>query len=445
VKVTMKMKPKTYWSGAVFLAAVAVAFPALADEVGDKVINLAYALDTFYFLMTGALVMWMAAGFTMLEAGLVRSKNTVTILSKNVILYAVACIMYMLVGYNIMYGGGPNGVIPGLSFLIPADNAVPDVLASGGDIYYSGLSDFFFQVVFVATAMSIVSGAVAERMKLWAFVIFCVVLTGLIYPVEGYWKWGGGFLDALGFSDFAGSGVVHLCGASAALAGVLLLGPRKGKYTDGRINAIPGANLPMATLGTWILWLGWFGFNGGSELIVSNIEEANAVAMVFVNTNTAAAGGVVAALILSRLWFGKADLTMVLNGALAGLVAITAEPLTPSPLLATIIGAIGGLIVVAAIVLIDKARIDDPVGAISVHGVCGIWGLLAVPLSNADATFGSQIIGAVTIFVWVFCASFITWAILKAVIGIRVSEEEELLGCDITDCGLDAYPEFTKD
>lgn len=445
MKATMKIKPRTYWGGAVFLAVFAVAFPALADEVGDKVINLAYALDTFYFLMTGALVMWMAAGFTMLEAGLVRSKNTVTILTKNVVLYAIACIMYMLVGYNIMYGGGPNGVIPGLSFLIGADNAVPDVLASGGDIYYSGLSDFFFQVVFVATAMSIVSGAVAERMKLWAFVIFCVVLTGFIYPVQGYWKWGGGFLDALGFSDFAGSGVVHLCGASAALAGVLLLGPRKGKYSNGRINAIPGANLPLATLGTFILWLGWFGFNGGSELIISNIEEANAVAMVFVNTNTAAAGGVVAALILSRIWFGKADLTMTLNGALAGLVAITAEPLTPSPLLATIIGAIGGLIVVAAIVFIDKAKVDDPVGALSVHGVVGIWGLLAVPLSNADASFSAQIIGAAAIFAWVFGASLVTWGIIKAVMGIRISEEEELAGCDISECGLDAYPEFNKD
>ncbi|MGA7279862.1 MAG: ammonium transporter [Desulfocapsaceae bacterium] len=445
VKVSMKIKPKTYWGGALFLAVIAVAFPALADEIGDRVIHLAYALDTFYFLVTGALVMWMAAGFTMLEAGLVRSKNTVTILTKNVVLYAVACIMYMIVGYNLMYGGGPNGVIPGLSFLLGPDNAVDDVLKSGGDIYYSSLSDFFFQVVFVATAMSIVSGAVAERMKLWAFIAFCVVLTGFIYPVQGYWKWGGGFLDALGFQDFAGSGVVHLCGASAALAGALLLGPRKGKYAGGRINAIPGANLPLATLGTLILWLGWFGFNGGSELIISNIGEANSVAMVFVNTNMAAAGGVVAALILSRIWFGKADLTMTLNGALAGLVAITAEPLAPSPLLATVIGAIGGLIVVTAIVFIDKARVDDPVGAISVHGVVGIWGLLAVPLSNADATFVAQIIGAVTIFAWVFGTSFVTWMILKLVMGIRISEEEELSGCDLAECGLDAYPEFTKD
>ena len=445
MRVRMKIKPTTYWGGAVFLAVIAVAFPALADEVNDRVTHLAYALDTFYFLVTGALVMWMAAGFTMLEAGLVRSKNVVTILTKNVVLYSIACIMYMVVGYNLMYGGGPNGVIPGLSFFLGPDNGMDDVLKSGGEIYYSGLSDFFFQVVFVATAMSIVSGAVAERMKLWAFIVFCIVLTGFIYPIQGYWKWGGGFLDALGFQDFAGSGVVHLCGASAAIAGVLLLGPRKGKYSGGRINAIPGSNLPLATLGTLILWLGWFGFNGGSELIISNIDEANAVAKVFVNTNTAAAGGVVAALILSRIWFGKADLTMTLNGALAGLVAITAEPLAPSPLLATIIGAIGGFIVVTAIVFIDKARIDDPVGAISVHGVVGIWGLLAVPLSNADATFIAQIIGAVTIFGFVFCASFVTWMILKVTMGIRIDEEDELAGCDIAECGLDAYPEFTKD
>jgi Amt family ammonium transporter len=333
-----------------------------ADEVtlGEKVVHLAYSIDTFYFLMSGALVMWMAAGFAMLEAGLVRSKNTVEILTKNIALYAVACLMYMFVGYNIMYGGGPNGFIPGLSFLLGTDNAVNDVLASNGEIYYSSMADFFFQVVFVATAMSIVSGAVAERMKLWSFLIFAVVMTGFIYPVEGYWKWGGGFLDSLGFLDFAGSGVVHLCGASAAIAGVLLLGARKGKYAGNKVNAIPGANLPLATLGTFILWLGWFGFNGGSELIISNIEEANAVSMVFVNTNTAAAGGLVASLLLARAWFGKADLTMALNGALAGLVAITAEPLTPTPLVATIVGVIGGLLVVPAIIFIDKARIDDP-------------------------------------------------------------------------------------
>jgi len=414
----------------------------------EQVIELSYALDTFYFLVCGALVMWMAAGFTMLEAGLVRAKNTAEILTKNVGLYSIACIMYMLVGYNLMYPGEAmiEGWLGQFSSLGRADNSAAEVIASGGDTYYSGLSDFFFQVVFVATAMSIVSGAVAERMKLWSFFAFAVVLTGFIYPVQGYWKWGGGWLDAAGFSDFAGSGVVHMCGAAAALAGVLVLGARKGKYgKDGSVKAIPGCNLPLATLGMLILWLGWFGFNGGSELKVSNVEEANAVALVFVNTNMAAAGGLVAALLLARAWFGKADLTMALNGALAGLVAITAEPLTPSPMAATLIGVVGGLIVVPSIVFMDRTfKIDDPVGAISVHGVVGIWGLLAVPLTNTDANFGSQLLGIGAIFAWVFVASLIVWVILKAVLGIRVSEEEEYEGVDIGECGLEAYPEFAK-
>jgi len=445
--VNEKTKYRKYWGIAAFIGASAVAVPAIAEEasVGDTVIQLAYSLDTFYFLMSGALVMWMAAGFSMLEAGLVRSKNTVEILTKNVALYSIACLMYMVVGYNIMYGDSINSFIPGLSFLLGADNTVDEVLKSGGETYYSNMSDFFFQVVFVATAMSIVSGAVAERMKLWAFLAFAVVMTGFIYPVQGFWKWGGGFLDALGFLDFAGSGVVHLCGAAAALAGVLLLGARSGKYSNGRIKAIPGSNLPLATLGTFILWLGWFGFNGGSELKISNIEEANAVSMVFVNTNTAAAGGLVAALLLSQLWFGKADLTMVLNGALAGLVAITAEPLTPSPLVATLVGAVAGLLVVFAIVTIDKLKIDDPVGAISVHGVCGIWGLIAVAFTNPEGSLVAQLIGIAVIFAWVFGTSFVVWLILKAVMGIRVSEEEELEGVDVAECGLAAYPEFTKD
>jgi len=411
----------------------------------SKLTELAYALDTFYFLISGALVMWMAAGFAMLEAGLVRAKNTAEILTKNVTLFAVACIMYMVMGYNIMYPDGGNGIIPTLdfSFMFGGDNSLDEVLASEGETYYSKMSDFFFQVVFVATAMSIVSGAVAERMKLWAFLLFAIVMTGFIYPVQGYWKWGGGFLDGLGFSDFAGSGVVHLCGASAALAGVLLLGARKGKYgKDGSINAIPGANMPLATLGTFILWLGWFGFNGGSELKLSDVGEANAVAAVFVNTNMAAAGGLVAALIVARILFGKADLTMALNGALAGLVAITAEPLTPAPLDATLIGAVGGVLVVFAIITLDKLRIDDPVGAISVHGVVGMWGLIAVPITNGDATFGAQLIGLGTIFAWVFVTSFITWLIIKLVMGIRVSEEEEWEGVDVGECGLEAYPEF---
>lgn len=404
-----------------------------------------YALDTFYFLVMGAFVMWMAAGFAMLESGLVRSKNTAEILTKNVGLYAIACIMYMIMGYNIMYSGTDSSFWPGFGSLLGAgDNAADAVLAGGdGAPYYSGLSDFFFQVVFVATAMSIVSGAIAERMKLWSFFVFAIFMTGFIYPVQGFWKWGGGFLDANGFLDFAGSGVVHLCGASAALAGVLLLGSRKGKYSkEGKVNAIPGANLPMATLGTFILWLGWFGFNGGSELMISNVDEANAVSLVIVNTNMAAAGGVVAALLTARILFGKADLTMTLNGALAGLVAITAEPLTPTPLFATMIGAIGGILVVFSIVGLDKLRIDDPVGAISVHGTVGMWGLLAVTLTNPDASLGAQLMGLGTIFLWTFVLSLIFWAIIKAVMGIRVSAEEEYEGLDVGECGVEAYPEF---
>jgi ammonium transporter, Amt family len=411
----------------------------------EAITELSYALDTFYFLISGALVMWMAAGFAMLEAGMVRAKNTAEILTKNIALFAIASIMYMLVGYGIMYPADGNGFIPAIDwgFMFGGDNSVEDVMGSDGETYYSSMADFFFQVVFVATAMSIVSGAVAERMKLWAFLLFAVVMTGFIYPMQGYWKWGGGFLDELGFLDFAGSGLVHLAGASAALAGVLLLGARKGKYgKDGSINAIPGANMPIATLGAFILWLGWFGFNGGSQLVISNIEDANAVAAVFVNTNMSAAGGTIFGLITARLLFGKADLTMALNGALAGLVAITAEPLTPSPLLATMIGAIGGVIVVFAIVTMDKLRVDDPVGAISVHGVVGMWGLMAVPITNSEASFAAQAIGLGTILGWVFVTSFIAWLILKLVMGIRVSEEEEYEGVDIGECGLEAYPEF---
>ena len=410
----------------------------------EQVIELAYALDTFYFLVMGAFVMWMAAGFSMLEAGMVRSKSTVEILTKNIALYSIASIMYMLVGYNLMYPADGNGIIPAVSFFLGGDNETADVLASGGEIYYSALADFFFQVVFVATAMSIVSGAVAERMKLSSFLLFCVVMTGLIYPIQGYWKWGGGFLDAAGFSDFAGSGVVHLCGAAAALAGVILLGARKGKYVDGRIFAIPGANMPLATLGTFILWMGWFGFNGGSELMVSNVAEANAVALIFVNTNAAAAGGVIAALLFSKILFGKYDLSMSLNGAIGGLVSITAEPLAPTPELAAIIGAIGGILVVLSVIILDKARIDDPVGAISAHGTCGIWGLMAVVLSNSDATLGAQLYGIAVIFTWTFVMSFIFWGILKVVMGIRLTDDHEALGADVAECGMEAYPEFKK-
>ncbi len=413
----------------------------------EQILELSYALDTFYFLMSGALVMWMAAGFTMLEAGLVRAKNTAEILTKNVGLYSIACLMYMICGYGIMYGDG-SGIIPGISMLGTADNAVAEVVAGGDDApYYSNLSDFFFQVVFVATAMSIVSGAVAERMKLWSFFAFAVVMTAVIYPVQGYWTWGGGFLgETFGYTDYAGSGIVHLSGAAAALAGVIVLGARKGKYgPKGQVNAIPGSNLPLATLGMFILWMGWFGFNGGSELKVSDVGSANNVALVFANTNLAAAAGLVAALLLAKVWFGKADLTMALNGALAGLVSITADPLSPTPLLAMLIGAIGGLLVVGSIVFLDrKLRIDDPVGAISVHGTAGIWGVLAVLIANGDATFSGQLIGLAVIFAWVFFVSLAVWSILKAVVGIRVSEQEEYEGVDLHECGLEAYPEFTK-
>ena len=411
----------------------------------NELADLSYALDTFYFLICGVLVMWMAAGFAMLEAGLVRSKNTAEILTKNIALFAIACTMYLLVGYYIMYSSSEGGFLPSLGFLIGAENSLDAVTAGGEDApYYSMRADYFFQVVFVATAMSIVSGAVAERMKLWAFLAFAVVMTAFIYPVSGYWTWGGGWLDAVGYSDYAGSGIVHMAGASAALAGVLILGPRKGKYgKDGSIHAIPGANMPLATLGTFILWMGWFGFNGGSELKMSDIGSANNVAQVFVNTNAAAAGGVIAALILAKLWFRKADLTMALNGALAGLVAITADPLSPTGLGAAIIGAVGGLIVVIAIVTLDKLKLDDPVGAISVHGVVGIWGVLAVPITNEEASFGAQLIGIAGIFAWVFLASVVVWLVLKAIMGIRVSEEEEYEGVDIAECGLEAYPEFS--
>lgn len=414
----------------------------------ETTFELQYALDTFYFLVCGALVMWMAAGFSMLEAGLVRAKNTTEILTKNVALYAISCTMYMICGYSIMYGGD--------NFVLFLKDIVGDGATGVEDpATYAPSADFFFQVVFVATAMSIVSGAVAERMKLWAFLAFAVVMTGFIYPMEGRWTWGGEAvfgmytLGDLGFSDFAGSGIVHMAGAAAALSGVLLLGARQGKYSeDGRVNAIPGSNLPLATLGTFILWMGWFGFNGGSVLATASVESANAVAVVFMNTNAAAAGGLIAALLVARVMFKKADLTMALNGALAGLVAITAEPSTPTPLVATLFGALGGVLVVFSIVALDKFKIDDPVGAISVHGTVGLLGLLLVPITNpltADggASFSGQLIGALTIFVWVFVTSGIVWFALKSVMGIRVTEEEEFNGVDATECGLEAYPDFT--
>jgi len=416
----------------------------------EQIFHLQFALDTFYFLVCGALVMWMAAGFAMLESGLVRSKNTTEILTKNFVLYAIACLMYLVCGYQLMYGGG--------YFLSGIEALDVDATLAGfaerengftGKAMYSKAADFFFQVVFVATAMSIVSGAVAERMKLWAFFAFAVVMTGFIYPMEGSWTWGGQSVFGLytladyGFSDFAGSGIVHLAGAAAALAGVLLLGARKGKYgKDGKTHAFPGANMPMATLGTLILWLGWFGFNGGSMLKLADISNAHGVAMVFVNTNMAAVGGALASLVVSMLLFRKADLTMVLNGALAGLVAITAEPSTPTPLQATLFGLIAGVIVVMAIIALDKLKIDDPVGAISVHGVVGLFGLLIVPFTKDSASFGGQLLGAATIFVWVFGVSLVVWTVLKMTMGIRVSEQEEYDGVDRSECGIEAYPEF---
>ncbi|VVH66744.1 Ammonium transporter [uncultured Gammaproteobacteria bacterium] len=400
----------------------------------NTILEMQFAIDTFYFLVMGALVMWMAAGFSMLEAGMVRAKNTTEILTKNIGLFAIACTTYMVYGYDLMYDGGV--MLEGIS--------------GQGDTY-SNAADFFFQVVFVATAMSIVSGAVAERMKLFSFFAFALVFTAIIYPLEGAWTWGGKAVFGLfkladyGFSDFAGSGIVHMAGAAAALAGVLVLGARRGKYNkDGSSNAIMGANMPLATLGTFILWMGWFGFNGGSVLAMASKESANAVAMVFLNTNAAAAGGVIAALLLVKLLWGKADLTMALNGALAGLVAITAGPDMPSALDATLIGGVGGILVVFSISTLDKVfKIDDPVGAISVHGVVGLWGLLAVPLTNVDVSFTGQLLGALTIFVWVFGASLALWLAIKVVMGVRVSEQEEAEGVDVAECGLHAYPEFT--
>ena len=408
-----------------------------------------FSLDTFYALMSGALVMWMAAGFTMLEAGLVQKKDVSEIVTKNLGLYSIACIMYLVCGFVLMYPGGAilDGILPSIGTSLGLSTSLPNEdigIPYGMD--YSQQADFFFQVVFVATAMSIVSGAVAGRMKLLPFFMFAIILTGFIYPIQGYWNWGGGWLSAGGYSDYAGSGTVHLCGAAAALAVVTVLGPRKGKYSaDGSSNAMPGSNIPMAALGAWILWLGWFGFNGGSELVVSSEASAIAVSQVFLNTNMAAAGGVVGALLMSLILTGKMDVTMAINGAIAGLVAITAGPSAPTAGAAVLIGLIGGIIVYYSILFFEqRLKIDDPVGAISVHGVVGIWGLFAVLLSNGDATLGGQILGIVSIFAFTFVASLIVWGILKMIMGIRVTEEEEYLGMDVVDCGIEAYPEFKR-
>ena len=405
-----------------------------------------FIFNTLLFLIGGFLVMWMAAGFAMLETGLVRSKNASTQLIKNVALFSLASIAYFIVGFNLMYPGDRwiiDGWMGGFSLtgLEPAG-----VEADGVDLAYASVgSDFFFQLMFCAATASIVSGTVAERVKLWPFLIFTVVLTGIFYPISASWQWGEGWLYKAGFSDFAGSTVVHATGAAAALAGALVIGARHGRYkNDGSVIPMPGSNLPLATLGMFILWLGWFGFNGGSQLAMGTIGDVADVSRIFANTNTAAAGGAVAALILTQIMYGKADLTMVLNGALAGLVSITAEPLMPSLGLATIIGAIGGIVIVFSVPLLDKLKIDDVVGAISVHGIAGIWGTLAVVLSNSGASFATQLLGTVSICLFTFVLSYIAWLILDSLMGARVSEESEIDGLDKTELGIEAYPDFSK-
>lgn len=421
-------------------AMMLLAAPALAEVSSET----AYIFNTFSFLFNGALVMFMAAGFAMLESGLVRSKNTATICLKNITLYALAGIMFYLVGYNLMY----MDVTGYIGSFMPwaADDAA--ALAESGanfDGGYSASSDWFFQMVFVATAASIVSGTVAERIKLWPFLIFTVVLTSIIYPIQGAWTWGGGWLTEMGFADFAGSSIVHSVGGWAALTGAIILGARRGKYgPDGQVHPIPGANMPLATLGTFILWFGWFGFNGGSVLALGSASDAIAMANVFANTNMAAAGGVVAAVILTQLIYKKVDLSMALNGAIGGLVSITAGPDTPVLGEAILIGAIGGMIVVFAVPMLDKLKIDDVVGAIPAHLLCGIWGTLAVPLTNSGASFGTQLVGIAAIGGFVIVSSTIVWTILNATVGIRASEEDEDAGLDKAELGLEAYPEFGR-
>ncbi|MCW1931535.1 ammonium transporter [Pararhodobacter zhoushanensis] len=407
--------------------------------------EIGYIFTTFMFLVTGFLVMWMAAGFSMLEAGLVRSKNVTMQSLKNVALFAIAAIMYYLVGYNLMYPGD-GWTIPNMLGAFSMAVMEPVGGSADTDLTYASVgSDFFFQLMFCATTASIVSGTLAERIKLWPFLIFTVVLTGFIYPIQASWKWGGGFLDAdYGFLDFAGSTVVHSVGGWSALAGALILGPRLGKYKDGRVNPMPGSNLTLATLGTFILWLGWFGFNGGSQLYMDTAGNVADISRIFANTNTAAAGGALAALIMTQLMYKKPDLTMVLNGALAGLVSITAEPLTPGLGAATLIGAFGGILVVLAVPLLDKLKIDDVVGAIPVHLVCGIWGTLAVLITNPDATVTGQVVPIIIVGVFTFVVAAVVWYILKLTMGLRVSEEDEILGLDKAELGMEAYPEFYR-
>ena len=417
------------------------AAPAMAQVSPET----AYVFNTFLFLVCGFLVMFMAAGFAMLESGMVRSKNVATICLKNISLFSIAGLMYWLVGYNLMYGIEEGGYIGELFSTWSADDSAiaaetPDF--SGG---YAAGSDWYFQMVFCATTASIVSGTIAERMKLWPFLIFTLFLTGFIYPIVGSWEWGTGWLDAMGFSDFAGSTLVHSTGGWAALMGAIILGARSGKYgPDGQVNPMPGSSMPLATLGTFILWLGWFGFNGGSQLALGSGADAAAISNIFINTNIAAAAGVVAAMVASQGLYGKVDLTMALNGAIGGLVSITAEPLTPSILSAAFIGAIGGVLVVLTVPLLDKLKIDDVVGAIPAHLVCGIWGTLIVPLTNSDASYMVQLIGVIAVGVFTCIASGILWSAMKATIGIRVDEEEELMGLDKAELGIEAYPEFAR-
>ena len=415
--------------------------PALAEVSPET----AYVFNTFLFLVCGFLVMFMAAGFAMLESGMVRSKNVATICLKNISLFSIAGLMYWLVGYNLMYGIEEGGYIGELFSIWSADDSAiageaPDF--SGG---YAAGSDWYFQMVFCATTASIVSGTIAERMKLWPFLIFTLFLTGFIYPIVGSWEWGTGWLDAMGFSDFAGSTLVHSTGGWAALAGAIILGARAGKYgPNGEVTPIPGSSMPLATLGTFVLWLGWFGFNGGSQLALGSGADAAAISNIFINTNMAAAAGVVAAMIASNALYGKIDLTMALNGAIGGLVSITAEPLTPSIPAAAFIGAVGGVLVVLAVPLLDKMKVDDVVGAIPAHLVCGIWGTMIVPLTNSDASYGVQAIGVISVGIFTMIASGILWSILKATMGIRIEEDGELLGLDKSELGIEAYPEFSR-
>ena len=421
-----------------------LATPALAQEVPEHGV---YILNSLLFLMAGFLVMFMACGFCMLEAGLVRAKNTTMQLTKNVSLFSIAAVGYYLVGYNLMYPLGTwsvEGVLSGV-FGVAIMEAVGISADAADDIAYATTgSDYFFQLMFCAATASIVSGALAERIKLWPFLLFTLILTAVIYPLQASWKWGGGFLDEMGFLDFAGSTVVHSVGGWAALAGALILGPRIGKYKDGKVVPMPGANLPLATLGVFILWLGWFGFNGGSQLAMGTVGDVADVSRIFANTNAAAAGGAIAALILTQVVYGKVDLTMVLNGALAGLVSITAEPLTPSLGVAVLIGAVGGLIVVFTVPMLDKFKIDDVVGAIPVHLIAGIWGTLAVPLTNSDANFGTQIISILIVGAFTFVVSGVVWYAIKSTFGIRVSESDEMAGLDTTELGMESYPEFSR-